>query len=101
MLTSKGCTGRQGMGQISYSDVLGLYVLVYVCVDPQAGQAGWYYSTATSLELENWTQPQPIENSLLPIVEGCASDGTGEAFDGWYPSLMSPGAAAGVKPPEL
>ncbi len=98
VLPAKGCTGHQGMGQISYSDVLSLYVMVYVCVDAQAGQAyqaGWYFSTATSLELQNWTTPQLIENSLLPVVSGCAADGTGDAFDGWYPSLMSPGLPSG------
>lgn len=86
------------MGQISYNDVLGLYVMVFVCVDVQAGvayQAGWWYSTATDLDLEDWTVPQPIENSEYPIVNGCASDGTGQSFDGWYPSLMSPGVPSG------
>jgi hypothetical protein len=97
-LPSKGCTGHQAMGQISYSDVLGLYVMVFVCVDTQAGQAyqaGWYYSSATSLDLEDWTAPQLIDNSLQPVMNGCAADGTGDAFDGWYPSLMSPGAPSG------
>src|SRR4029077_7852891 len=97
-LPSKGCTGRQAMGQISYSDVLRLYVMVFVCTDSQAGQAfqaGWYFSTATSLDLEDWTPPQLIENSLLPVVSGCAADGTGQSFDGWYPSLMSHGFPSG------
>jgi hypothetical protein len=98
VLPSRGCTGRQDMGQISYSDILRLYVMVFVCVDVQAGvayQAGWWYSTATDLDLEDWTPPQPIENSERPIVNGCANDGTGQSFDGWYPSLMSPGVLSG------
>jgi hypothetical protein len=98
VLPSRGCTGRQDMGQISYSDILSLYVMVFVCVDVQQGeayQAGWWYSTATDLDLEDWAPPQPIENSESPIINGCANDGTGQAFDGWYPSLMSPGFASG------
>ncbi len=100
---SKGCTRNQVNGQISYSDTLGLYVMVFACTDAQrdstgvwqAYQASWYFSTATSLDLQNWTPPQLIANSQLPIVNGCAGDGTGLSFDGWYPSLMSPGVAAG------
>ncbi len=103
VLPSRGCTGRQGMGQISYDDALQLYVLTFVCVDVQTDstgtsvpyQASWYFSTATSLELQNWTPPQVVANSTYPIVTGCATDGSGQSFDGWYPSLMSPGSAAG------
>jgi hypothetical protein len=103
VLPSRGCTGRQGMPQISYSDTLGLYVMVFVCPDVQTDstgvtqtyQASWYFSTATSLDLQNWTPPQLIANSQFPLVNGCAPDGSGQSFDGWYPSLMSPGVPAG------
>jgi len=91
-LPSKGCTGHQGMGQISYNDLFRRYVMVFVCTDSQNGvavQAGWFFSTATSLALEDWTPPELIENSQFPVVNGCANDGTGQSFDGWYPSLMS------------
>ncbi len=93
VLPAKGCTGHQGMGQISYDDALGLYLMTFVC--SSASQGAWYYSTATRLDRQNWTAPRMIENSQFPVVQGCATDGTGSAFDGWYPSFMSPGSAAG------
>jgi hypothetical protein len=58
-------------------------------------QGAWYFSTATSLDRENWTAPLLIANSQLPVTQGCAMDGTGTAFDGWYPSFMSPGSPVG------
>ncbi len=58
--------------------------------------AGWYYSTATSLDEEDWTQPRLIVNSDEAIVEGCnPRDGSGRRFDGWYPSFMSPDTEPG------
>jgi hypothetical protein len=58
--------------------------------------AAWYYSTATSLDLQDWTAPQMIVNSQYPVTKPCSVAGTGgDQFDGWYPSFMSPGAAAG------
>jgi hypothetical protein len=93
VLPAKGCTGHQGMGQISFNDALGLYLMTFVCSG--ATEGSWYYSTATSLDRQNWAAPQPILGSQLSVVSGCASDGTGTAFDGWYPSFVSPGVAAG------
>ena len=81
------------MGQISFNDSLGLYLMTFVC--SSASQGAWYVSTATSLDRQNWTAPQMIENSGLPLIQGCATDGTGSAFDGWYPSFVSPGSPAG------
>jgi len=80
--------------QISFNDDLGMYLLMFVC---QANSmAAWYYSTATSLDLQDWTEPQMIANSQYPITKLCSAAGTGgNQFDGWYPSFMSPGAAAG------
>ena len=98
VLPSRGCIGRQNMGQISYSDTLGLYVMLFVCIDAKAGvsyQGAWYFSTATSLDLQDWTPPQMVGGSLYPATPACASDGSGGAFDGWYPSLMSPNTASG------
>ncbi len=31
VLPARGCTGHQGMGQISYNDALGLYLFTFVC----------------------------------------------------------------------
>jgi len=87
------CQG-QNMAQISYNDALGLYMLTFVCKS-RADQAAWYFSTATSLERQDWTIPKIIENSQLPMTGPCGKNDTGKLFDGWYPSFMSPGAAAG------
>ncbi len=101
VLTARGCPGVQQDPVISRDDDLGLYMLMYVCVDtvPLPGgtlQAGWYYSTATSLEKQDWTQARLILNSQATIIQGCnPKDGSGRQFDGWYPSFMSPGAAPG------
>jgi hypothetical protein len=97
---SHGCVGGQRNGQISYNAAIGQYLLTFVCVSLRGTpltpyQAAWYYSTATSLDLQNWTTPQLIANSQFAIVPGCASDGSGNSFDGWYPSFMSPGHRAG------
>ena len=91
------CTGRQNMSQISYNDVLGVYMMTFVCVflEDDQPEAAWFFSTATSLDDQDWSPPQMIEDSQFPVIAGCAKDGTGNAFDGWYPSFMSPGFAAG------
>ena len=97
VLPPGGCTGRQNMSQISYNDVLGVYMMTFVCVflEDDQPQAAWFFSTANSLDDQDWSPPQMVENSQFPVIAGCAQDGTGNAFDGWYPSFMSPGFAAG------
>ncbi|MGD0947975.1 MAG: hypothetical protein ABSA52_11130 [Candidatus Binatia bacterium] len=102
VLPSHGCTGYQDMAHISYNDALGVYLMTFVCVSLEQGptsvsepyQAAWYFSTATSLDDQNWAAPQLIENSQFPVTQACGIDGSGAAFDGWYPSFVSPGAAA-------
>lgn len=93
MIAAKGCVGHQGMGQISHDDALGLYLLTFVCSG--TSQGAWYYSVATSLERQSWSAPRLIDGSLFPVTSGCASDGTGTHFDGWYPSFVSSGVPAG------
>jgi len=93
VLPSNGCL-QENMGQIGYNDAFGLYMLTFVCKLP-GDQAAWYFSTATSLDRQDWTVPQIIENSRFPVTSPCSEDGTGSLFDGWYPSFMSPGSAAG------
>jgi len=83
--------GYQDAPQISYNDDLGLYLLTLICKGPQTN--AWYYATATSLDLQDWTPLQIIANSEF-LTSTCAGD-AGFMFDGWYPSLMSPNAAAG------
>jgi uncharacterized protein (TIGR03437 family) len=96
-LPTSGCPGSQEMGEISRNDDLGLYLALFVCVSgPSTARiAAWYYATATSLDLQDWSTPQMVANSQFPVVVGCSADGRGQQFDGWYPSSMSPGAAAG------
>jgi uncharacterized protein (TIGR03437 family) len=95
---SAGCAnGSQVHSEISYNDDIGLYLLIFVCTDGPAGSrvSAWYYSTATSLDLEDWTTPQMIQNSQFPNTTPCPGLTAGEQFDGWYPSTVSPGAGAG------
>jgi hypothetical protein len=92
-----GCAGEQGMPEVSFNDDLGLYMMIFVCnTGPQDGHAAWFYSTATSLDLQDWTPPQMILNSSYAVVSPCnIRAGTGTNFDGWYPSFMTPGSPAG------
>jgi hypothetical protein len=103
VIPTTGCTGRQSMSGITYNEDLGLYLMIFVC-NPSSSPEGvtyaaWYYSTATSLDLEDWTPPQPILNSEHEIVAPCNTtdpkEPSGSAFDGFYPSFMSPGVPAG------
>ncbi|HXP87143.1 MAG TPA: IPT/TIG domain-containing protein [Bryobacteraceae bacterium] len=91
------CTGRpQYHPEISYNDDLGLYLLIYWCGSGANGaNVTWYYSTATSLDLQDWTAPQMIQNSAVATTTPCTDGTNGQQFDGWYPSSTSPGAAAG------
>jgi len=97
VLQKTGCTGRQDNGEISYNDDLGQYLFVFVCESGPSGSriGAWYYSTATSLDAQNWTAPQLIQNSQFAVTRPCPTLSAGGQFDGWYPSFMSPGAAAG------
>jgi len=98
-LPSGGCVGGQGMGSIYSFDPLNIFLLVFVCRSTQSAQASWYFSTATSLELQDWSVPQLIANSTFPLIDPCPGQAPGQtdgmSFDGWYPSLVSPGAASG------
>jgi len=95
--SSPGCPGSQFHGEINYNDDLGMYLLIFVCQSGSNGVVtmGWYYSTATSLDLQNWSAPQMILNSQVPVTTPCPGQTTGQQVDGWYPSFVSPGAAAG------
>jgi hypothetical protein len=98
VLPATGCPlGVQVMPEIGRNDDLGLYLMVFVCRSAtSAGTVGtWYYSTATSLELEDWSVPQPIAGSQFPVTSPCPGLTSGGSFDGWYPSLVSPGAPSG------
>jgi FG-GAP-like repeat len=93
-LPTSGCPGTQRQGSISRDDDLGLYVMIFLCIYTNpTGQAGWYYSTATSLAQEDWTTPQLISGSLGPFSS--CNNGNSSQFDGFYPSMMSPGAPQG------
>jgi uncharacterized protein (TIGR03437 family) len=98
ILPSSGCAGGyDSHSEISYNDDLGTYLLVFVCFNGPTGarMGGWYYSTATSLDLEDWSAPQLIQNSQYPEAAPCPGRTDGQDFDGFYPSSISPGASAG------
>jgi hypothetical protein len=93
-----GCVGAQGMGSISRIDALALYLLTYVCRSDKAVPpvAAWYFSTASSLDLQDWSTPQIIANTQYPLYAPCPdSPAQGASFDGWYPSFVSPGSPTG------
>ena len=73
VLPSSGCGGAEFHSEISYNDDLGMYVLIFVCQRGATGAQtiGWYYSTATSLDLQDWTAPQMILNSQYPVTTPC------------------------------
>jgi hypothetical protein len=98
VMPSTGCGSvLQDTPEISYNDDLGLYLMIFLCYSGPAGArvGGWYYSTATSLDLEDWTAPQLIENSQYPNTMPCPGQTDGNDFDGDHPSTLSPGAASG------
>ena len=42
---------------------------MFVCIAAGSSPlAAWYYSTATSLDLQDWTVPQIIQNSQFPVT---------------------------------
>jgi hypothetical protein len=87
------CTGTQFQPGLSYNEALHRYLMTLVCeVSSVSLQYGWFYSTATSLELEDWTPPQLIANTQSTGVP-CPNNST--QFDGWYPSLYSTTLAMG------
>ncbi|MFZ0821621.1 MAG: hypothetical protein WAM91_16270 [Candidatus Acidiferrales bacterium] len=93
---ASGCPGTQTMPEINFNDDLGLYLMIFVCDSFQEdGYGAWYYSTATSLDLQDWTPPQLIQNSRFKILKPCPISGSGTQFNGFHPSFMSPGAAQG------
>ena len=64
VVPASGCPGRQVMPELNYNDDLGLYLMIFVCNSNSVdGHAAWYFSTATSLERQDWTVPQLILNS--------------------------------------
>lgn len=90
------CTGTQYQPGLSFNEALHRFVMTMVCeVSSTAGQLGWFVSTATSLELEDWTPPQLIDNTQSTAVTPCDSDTVGTQFDGWYPSLYNLNLAPG------
>jgi len=85
----------EGASQITYNDALGVYMLTFDCTQLACANGkctptklSLFYSTATSLETQNWTTPQLIENSTYPILP--LPGNTGTLLDGGYPSFMSP-----------
>jgi len=95
-LPSRGCpTGFQTMADLSWNEYLNQFLLVYVCASLPQGVGAWYYSTATSLAQQDWTPPVLVTGSQFTLTAPCPGITSGAEFDGWYPSLMSPGASQG------
>jgi uncharacterized protein (TIGR03437 family) len=88
--------GSQSHGQISFNDDLGQYLMTLVCANTTAATpvAAWYYATATSLDIQDWTPLQMIAGSQFPLT-ACGASNLLQMFDGWYASFVSPGADAG------
>ena len=83
------CGGHHGQASLYYVDDISSYLLTFVCFTGTT--SAWYYSTATSLDIQDWTTPQIIQNSQFPAT----SPGGCPTTDGFYPSFMSSGAASG------
>jgi len=58
-----GGPGYETGADLSRNEFLHAYLLVFVCASQTTGQARWYFSTATSLEKQDWTTPQLVVNS--------------------------------------
>lgn len=91
------CTGQQFHAQLGYNNRLHRYLMTFVCgVSGASDQLAWFFSTATSLELEDWAPPQIMAGSQSTTITGCnTTNGSGVSFDGWYPSFYSVGLASG------
>jgi len=95
-----GASYGEGGAQIEYNDALQRYVMTFVCTTYTCQPSGkckptrlsLYYTTATRLAVQDWTPPQPIENSTYPDV---VEPNGGEVVDGGYPSFVSPGCEPG------
>lgn len=89
-VVSSACAGHHGQASIYYVDDVNTYLMTFVCFTGTS--SAWYYSTATSLDIQDWTKPQMILNSQYPEAN---TSNCGPTTDGFFPSFMSPGAASG------
>ena len=91
------CNGSQDQASIYRYDPLAIFVLIFVCRNQQTQSAAWYFSTASSLDAQDWSVPQLVQGSQSTLYVPCPIPGNtnGQQFDGWFPSLMTPGAASG------
>jgi hypothetical protein len=87
------------VAQITYNEAYGVYMMTYACLQlTKSGtkwittNGSWYYATATDLEKQDWSPPQPIAGSSYPVPYGTQP---WEQLDGGYPSFMSPGCKSG------
>ena len=102
VVTSATCFNGGANPGIYHIDDVGLYLYIATCSTPPGAAAGdsngMYYSTATSLDLQDWSAPQLIANTQ-EVITACtgANPGApaGNSYDGNYPSLMSPGLPPG------
>jgi uncharacterized protein (TIGR03437 family) len=83
---SQACPVEPVQASIDYVDDIGLYLVIFQCRSSSTAYP-WYYSTATSLDLQDWTPAQPIQNAQFPLAN--------VTVDGFELSFMSPGLAPG------
>jgi len=97
ILPSGGCVGTQDQASLHRVDPLDIYLVIFVCRNQGTHQAAWYFSIATSLDLQDWSVPQLVVGSQSTLSAPCpgSAQTNGQEFDGWFPSLVSPGAASG------
>jgi hypothetical protein len=100
---------HQSSGSISYVESQSVYLMLFVCRSPRDPSgigtggpgAAWFFSTldATKYDLsrqDQWTTPQEIEDSWAPLESNNQPGSPSNCvYDGWYPSLMSPGLQSG------
>ncbi len=95
-----GASYGEGNAQIAFNDALQRYMMTFVCTTYRCASAdkceatedALFFSTATSLERQDWTAAQQIENSTYPRV---TQPRGGWIMDGGYPSFVSPGCKSG------
>jgi hypothetical protein len=98
VLPSQGCAGYQVGADLSWNEHLKSFLMVFVCASVPQKTAAWYFSTATSLDRQNWTPPQLVANSQFTLYPAPSQNplcSSGSSFDGWYPSLVTPPLGTG------
>ena len=65
------CVGSQDQASIYRYDPLGIFVLIFVCRNQATQTAAWYFSTASSLDAQDWSVPQLVQGSQSTLYAPC------------------------------